>query len=427
MRQPTAARAPRRALLLLACLAGSAAAQGDDCTTAPFIVGPGLYPTSLFGLGSPGSAPPCDGIASPGDGWWLYIPTSVGFATISLCASDGGSTGTFGPGQSVLAVWDQAFCPIGVNVACSTGDPCCGGAPRCVVPLVVGQQYYVQIDYAGLGPTVGADACLLAIIESPTPPPPNNDECVCAIPVFNGCNGPFNNASATTSVPTGSCGVMQNDLWFSFLPTSGCTAIITTCGSSFDTVLSVWNFCPVAGGTEIACNNNAPKKTWPSCWGTTQSYVEVPIVPGNMIYISVGGNAGATGNFQIEIRTEYVYLIEEVGTNLVQGRHVNGCAGTTALTVLHLSPTPYYFIGGNCPHVGTGLFFGIDASLLDVINSVTFYFANIAPFFAQLDGCGNATVGPYSWGGPPPYIDAVAFSLTSSFSFCAISPPIRYL
>lgn len=422
------------AVLVLFASAGGAIAQADSPPPAPPMFGPGIYPSSVVGFNQPNIAATCDGLSSPGDGWYFYLPSTPGWATISMCTSDGGSIGTFPPGQAVLQIWD-APAPPGIPVACSTGDPCCGGAPRVVFPVAVGQFFWVQIDYLGVGPAVGADTCTIAVIETALPPPPGfNDECVCAIPVFDGCNGIYNNTFATTSIPPAGCGPISDDMWFvytyqSTVPFGGaCTAFISTAQSSFDTVLSVWNNCPAFGGVEIACNNDSPKKSWPACWGTQQSYVEVPITTGQQIYIRVGGFGGATGSFQININTHYTYLIEETTPGFITTRHVNGCPFDLGLAVVHLefSATPYY-IGGECPHIGTGSFYGINASFAEVWNSLTFFFSAIPPFYASLNACGDASFGPFPWPGPLPFIDVVGFSVNSSFNICNVAPPIRYI
>jgi hypothetical protein len=432
--RPTAAPfAAVRNALALACFAAASAAQSDDCAAPPFLVGPGSYPSSVVGFTVASATPTCDLLASNGDGWYVYVPTQVGWTTVSLCPGDGGSMGTFAPGQAVLQIWDAFACPVVNPVACSAGDPCCGMAPRVSFPVVVGQIFYVQIDYAGAGPPVGADTFTVGVVQSSAPPPPGfNDECVCAWPVFDGCNGPYSNASATTSSPTGSCGFIGNDLWFVYTPLApltGCTAFISTCGSGFDTVLSVWNFCPAAGGNEIACNDDSPKKTWPACFGTSQSYVEVPLTPGQTYYICVGGFAGATGSFQLNIRTQYTYLIEEPAPGFILARHVNGCPNDFGLAVVHAEfSTSPYFIGGECPHVGAGAFFGINASWFEVFFALSNFFSLTPPFFAALDGCGDASSGPFPWPGPLPYLDVVGFSLTpGSLTTCAVAPPVRYL
>lgn len=434
-------RAARSVLVVLAASAAAAAplsAQMDACLGAfSPMIGPGIYPSSLVGFTVPFAVAPCDGTASPGDGWWLYTALSTGFATISMCPSDGGSTGTFAPGQAVLAAYDATTataCPSPFVVGCSTGDPCCGGAPRIVFPIQPGMRFMVQIDYAGAGPAVGADTCTLAVIESAAPPPMNNDECLCAQPVIDGCNGPFNNFAATTSAPTGSCGFMGNDLWYVWTAGgttgsgSGCTAFITTCSSALDTVISVWNGCPSGGGFEIACNDDSPKLTWPGCWGTSQSFVELPVVIGQTYWIAVGGAFGQTGTFQLNIHTHFTMLIEESAPGFIQARYRNGCPFDTALGVFHLEfGTPPYFIGGECPHIGNGPFFGINPSIAEIFFAFSNYGSLTPPFFAALDGCGDATVGPYAWPGPLPYIDAVGFSVTGFSTICNISPPIRYL
>lgn len=88
-----------------------------------------------------------------------------------------------------------------------------------------------------------------------------NDTCATAQPVVEGtnvlgsgqspcsayANDPNNSASCLTT------GTLKTDRWFSFTPSTTGNYRIETCGSNYDTVLSVFDNC---GGGELACNND---------------------------------------------------------------------------------------------------------------------------------------------------------------------------
>jgi hypothetical protein len=424
---------PRRApvapvfalLLLLAADAFGQGPPGDVPVNAVLQAGPGIAPVNTASFLFPGPTPTCGTISDPHDGWWYYVATATGVVTVSVCPASTAAPGGFVPGDNVLAIYADVGAP-GPELCCSDLSPQCGfvEAERCCA-VVAGSGYYVQLaNWGASAPMVGH----IAFVESLTCgcPPPPNDECAGAIPVFDGCSGPYSNACATTSLPAFGCAPTGNDVWFAFTPTQGCTAFISTCGASFDTVLEVFDAC---GGTPLVCNDDAPKKTWPSCWGSLDSYVELPIVLGNVYLIRVGGFNGATGTFPLNIRTEFTFVLEEVATDLIQGRLHNGCPNETALIVYHQEPNPpTYDISGECPHVGAGWFFGIQANLWgEVWPAFVLYSGQATPWFAQLDGCGAGVVGPAPWFGPD-LIDAVAFCLYSNGLTCGLpSPPIRYL
>ena len=100
-----------------------------------------------------------------------------------------------------------------------------------------------------------------SVVYDSTATPAVNDTCATAQVVTMGTNvlgtsgqgacGAFvndpNNYSSCAS------GAMKADRWYSFRPTTGRNYRIDTCGSNYDTLLSVYDAC---GGNELACNND---------------------------------------------------------------------------------------------------------------------------------------------------------------------------
>ncbi|MBK8098106.1 MAG: hypothetical protein IPK26_13425 [Planctomycetes bacterium] len=122
----------------------------------------------------------------------------------------------------------------------------------------------------------------------------NNNECAGAIALVNGANGPFSNASATTSTPAFGCGSGGNDLWFNY--TAGCTAphTFSTCSANtnFDTVVEVLSgSCGTL--TRLGCNDDGT--------GTCglASKLTVNLTNGVTYKVRVGGFNGATGSFEL--------------------------------------------------------------------------------------------------------------------------------
>src|ERR1051326_4344423 len=67
------------------------------------------------------------------------------------------------------------------------------------------------------------------------------DECATAVQIFDGLTS-GSNLGATTSSPTGSCGVMGSDIWYYYQACSSGTVTVSMCdsgaGANYDTVLA---------------------------------------------------------------------------------------------------------------------------------------------------------------------------------------------
>ena len=93
----------------------------------------------------------------------------------------------------------------------------------------------------------------------------------------------------------------SRSVWFKYTAIESAPLTITTCGSGFDTVVSVYDTtsCPSGTGTQIACNDDAG--TPAACAGTTQSAVTINAAAGSTYYIRVAGFNGAFGNYTLNV------------------------------------------------------------------------------------------------------------------------------
>jgi hypothetical protein len=125
-----------------------------------------------------------------------------------------------------------------------------------------------------------------------------NDNCTGAILISGQVSG--TNVGATTSLPTGNCGSMGNEVWYSWNASVAGTGNASTCnGATFDTVVAVWDGTgDCCGRTLVACNDD-------SCGGGTRSHATFPVVQGKTYLISVGGFAGATGTFTLDVWNQF--------------------------------------------------------------------------------------------------------------------------
>lgn len=113
-----------------------------------------------------------------------------------------------------------------------------------------------------------------------------NDECSTAsvIPV----NTPtvFDSTLASTSVEPWGCGFNVGfDLWYTYSNAAGAQVSVDTCGTSFDTVLQVFDG-NCAGLNSVICNDD-------TC--ALQSTVNFVAAPGVTYYIRLGGYNSVSG------------------------------------------------------------------------------------------------------------------------------------
>lgn len=173
------------------------------------------------------------------------------------------------------------------------------------------------------------------------------DECSGATPVSVGLNGPYSNATATTSQPAWPCGSGGKDLWFSFQAGAAGTLSVSTCNAAaFDTVIQVFS-----GGcgnlVSLGCNDDA-------CG--TQSTVSVPVNPGTH-YIRVGGFGGASGSFSLNITGP------QGGAPASSTNYGTGC---------YLASKAFYEL------FGTAAAFDLDNTRMRLVRNGSFYVAQAA-------------------------------------------------
>ncbi len=130
--------------------------------------------------------------------------------------------------------------------------------------------------------------------------PPANDTCANAAVAVEGSN-PFDNTFANTDWGVPSCGFngapFTKEVFFTFTPaTTGFWSLETCSGSApFDTGIEVFNGCPDAGGTQIACNDDGA-----GCAAFASSLV-FEGTAGVTYTILVGGWNGAAGATELVI------------------------------------------------------------------------------------------------------------------------------
>ena len=120
------------------------------------------------------------------------------------------------------------------------------------------------------------------------------DECATAVQILDGLTS-GSNIGATTSSPTGSCGLMGSDVWYYYEACNPGMVTVSLCdpgaSANYDAVLAA--FSGTCGSlTELACNDD---------FCGFSSEITFVANPGETYYIAVGGFGGKKGNFTLSV------------------------------------------------------------------------------------------------------------------------------
>lgn len=218
---------------------GFAAPVNDDCANA-IPISLGEYVTGTTDQATDSGQASCLG-TDPLDVWYAYTAEYSGQISVTIC------NGSF---DSTLSLFDACG---GALLACNDDSFACGGSPilssrLSCVPVIEGETYLLRVSgwMGEFGPfnfVVATDNCT----------PPSNDDCSNAIPIFEGI--PYSgDTTGATGATTSSCSISDRlDVWHEFTATADATLDFVTCGSSFDTTLSILDAC---GGSELACGED---------------------------------------------------------------------------------------------------------------------------------------------------------------------------
>jgi hypothetical protein len=277
------------------------------------------------------------------DVWYAITPPSCGTVHFDTCGS---------LYDTVLSL--HTGCPgtTANQVVCNDdngngGNNACGGGPQSGfdVSVSAGVTYYLRVSgYSGASGNFVIHSYYL---------PPANDSCGSATPytagtTINGCMGGATNDGSAACGASGTSG----DVWFTMTPTQTGTLRINTCGSAFDTVLSVHTGCPGSTGNQIACDDDSAVGP---CVGTFQSAVDVGVVAGTTYLIRIAAFAGNINNGAYTLSSAFVppandncasatsYAIGTVVTGVTTGGTVDGsssCGSTGGAPDVWFQMTP---------------------------------------------------------------------------------------
>jgi hypothetical protein len=141
-----------------------------------------------------------------------------------------------------------------------------------------------------------------AIMNWPFPPAQAvNDDCENYLEISDGSY--TNSTALATNDGSASCGLSDTapDVWYVYTPNAGGILEIDTCGSAYNTVLSIHTFCPGTDANELECNDDDD-----SCGaGSLQSAISMPVTVGTPYLIRVAGYDGDSGDFTLNVTGPY--------------------------------------------------------------------------------------------------------------------------
>lgn len=270
----------------------------NDTCAAATVVGNGTTNFSNTNATTDGPAEPnfcnANGYTQIGNDVWFSWTNgpNAGDAVISLCGS------TF---DTKLAVYAGATCPsaAGNIISCSDNARTCssgnGTQSEVAFRATANGQYLIRV-----GGYNGATGDGVMNITAPLPPVtggPANDLCANAQYVADGVSISSTTVGAHGEGASTTCATTTNapDLWYVYRPQTAGVIRLDTCGSTLNTVVSVYS--GQCGGSLVACNDNA--LSGPCSGSSTASFAAWVGTAGIPYYIRVAGLSGQMNAFQM--------------------------------------------------------------------------------------------------------------------------------
>ncbi|GMU81001.1 MAG: hypothetical protein AMXMBFR47_08720 [Planctomycetota bacterium] len=244
-------------------------------------------------------APPSLLLMSGGPGCVAPLITNQPASTLFSACSSSVILNVFAAGtQPITYQWYKDGSPL-ADGATPSGSNINGAAnfQLRVEPLLTPSDAgnYNAVATGVCGAPVPSNTAVVSV--DPAFPPATNDVCTGALAIGEGTNvlNPAESAcSAYINDPLhgASCytGATKTDRWYVFTPTTTGNYRIETCGSNFDTVLSLFDAC---GGGEIGCNDNYDTGPTTGCSSARSRIASVTLNAGIQYYIRVAAPISA--------------------------------------------------------------------------------------------------------------------------------------
>jgi hypothetical protein len=222
------------------------------------------------------------------DLWFRWTNgNTAGTTTIDTCGS------TF---DTKIALYNNT-CPSGNNQAidCNDNAGSCSGS---LISFTAGANTTYLIRVGGGTAAVGGAGTLT--ITPPVPQAPVNNPCSGAIAMGDGITY-VGDTTLATNDGTANCGsaATSPDVWYKYTPLTSGSVNFNTCGSAYDTVLSLYTGA-CGSLVQVACNDdNATGNN--ACGGGLQSGFAYTVTGGVTYYLRVAGFNGDVGPYQVKV------------------------------------------------------------------------------------------------------------------------------
>jgi hypothetical protein len=226
--------------------------------------------------------------------WYLYTAPSTGDVTVSLLGSEF---------DTALVVYDTSGCYPKLDDIIDRNDDFGGFLQSQITFQAVANQKYL-FEVLGYNSDETGEGVLNVSGEGPPPPPPvsNNDDCHNAKAIAEVTNLPFDTTNATFDGQH-KCMYSPNR-WYCYTASCSGEVTVSLAGSSYDTMLAVYEGCAEGGDCTQAWNNMIECNDDTS--DSRQSEIVFDAVAGNQYLIEVGGYDTETGTGFLTVSCEGV-------------------------------------------------------------------------------------------------------------------------
>ena len=223
----------------------------DTCATAQHVLCNSATAGDTTNATSSG-LPACAGVPYVDGEVWYHLVGTGGPVEAHLCD----------PATLVnhaISVYTGSCGNLQCMVASTTdGLGICGGNPFTSLsfPTIPGDDYYIAVHPTAPGNT---GAFVLHVNCAPTGPP--NDDCANAMVLLGPVGFVWDNCGATTDGPARPCGftgIDDRDVWYEFIMPCDGTWLVHVGAAPVTKIVGVYDLCPAAGGTLIACDSQPP-------------------------------------------------------------------------------------------------------------------------------------------------------------------------
>lgn len=260
------------AIVFAGLVAGGSIAAQDSCGNAAG-VGSETISGSTQGAARSGDSD-CGRSGNSPSHWYRFSAEAGGQVVVRTCGSDF---------DTVLSVYSD--CPGEEANELTCNDDTCNVQSEVEFTAVEGGEYLIRV--AGYRGDTGNYT--LAVASQGDVPEPETCEDVPEVAITDTAEGNTGGAANTGSASCGSS-TRSGDAVFRHVATQECLLTASTCGSDYDTVLSIHSGCPPTEANQLACNDDA-------C--DLQSTVAYEVEAGESYWIRVAGYNGATGGFTL--------------------------------------------------------------------------------------------------------------------------------